>query len=474
MNLLISILKSSQRGKPRPWYSHRYIGRFLILIGIVFAYQYYSYNSPRDYKEILNSKILRVGYIKSPEVAFEYGTTSAGFELDIIKRFAQQKNLDIELIQASERYNHIDPLLGLNANRYDILIGHFALNTLQSKTVDSDITHKEKYQTLYQETQPWLESNAIIFEHKELQTPKSILDNDAIIYVDNSFPVAFVELEANKIQTVKANKLIKRVNSNKIQYGLTTITKLRINRKYYPQIRQIKKLNAVTPIVWRLPKKNSNDLLTELNEFIQNPDTQRFIYQRKRFWITPFKYINFLDVLTLSKKIKSRLPKLRSTFKSAGEDENVDWLLIAALSYQESHWDVDAVSPTNVRGIMQLTKVTAQAMGIKDRTNVRESIHAAIRYLKELEQRIPVKAKREDRIWMAVAAYNLGISRVLGAYRTLQKKKVMNIDWQNIAYQLNLNSIQLYRDIYTNGKKAVNYVERIKEFREVLRYHLGD
>ena len=46
-------------------------------------------------------------------------------------------------------------------------------------------------------------------------------------------------------------------------------------------------------------------------------------------------------------------------FEDAGKAYGVDWRLLAAMGYQESHWRSHAVSPTGVRGIMMLTEATA-------------------------------------------------------------------------------------------------------------------
>ena len=468
MNLLIKIMKSSQRGRPLPWFSHRYTGRFLLLICCVLAYQYYLYITPRDYQTILDSQQLRVGYIKSPEVAFEFGEQSSGFELDVIKKFAEQKKLTIQLVKV----DNDSSLLGLNTNRFDILIGHFPSAKLP-KRGKQDLS--ENNPPLFLETTPWLKSSPVIFEHKAFKTPKSqTISEDDEIFANIHFPTGIDSLRTRNIITLQNTDLIRKVHENDIPLGVSTITKLRINQKYRPQVRSLKKLDNSIPLVWKLPVKNSNALLAEIEVFLADDSTQNFIAKRKLFWISRFKNINFLDVGKLERQIKATLPTLKSVFVSAGKQENIDWMLIAALSYQESNWDIDAVSPTKVRGIMQMTKATAKTLGIKDRTDVYESVHGATRYLKELEQRIPIKAKREDRIWMAVAAYNLGISRVLEAYENVLLENPAHISWNTISKQLTLRSNQLFRDKYTNGRRAVIYVERIKEFMEILRYYSGD
>lgn len=63
--------------------------------------------------------------------------------------------------------------------------------------------------------------------------------------------------------------------------------------------------------------------------------------------------------------ISTRLNKYIDWYKEAAEKYDLDWKLLAAMGYQESHWNPRAVSPTGVRGIMMLTQQTAGQLGIK-------------------------------------------------------------------------------------------------------------
>ena len=80
------------------------------------------------------------------------------------------------------------------------------------------------------------------------------------------------------------------------------------------------------------------------------------------------------DTLKFLERVDTRLPKYEALFKKAAETSNFSWTFLASVSYQESHWEPDAKSPTGVRGMMMLTKNTAKSLGIKNRLDVKESI----------------------------------------------------------------------------------------------------
>ena len=115
------------------------------------------------------------------------------------------------------------------------------------------------------------------------------------------------------------------------------------------------------------------------------------------------------DVSGILNKRRTLLPDLREHFHDAEELTGIDWRLIAALAYQESHWNPMAVSPANVRGIMMLTETTADRMNVTDRLDVRQNILAGARYLRLLKDSLPTRIKEPDRTWMALAAYNQGL-----------------------------------------------------------------
>ena len=497
MNLLGKILKSSQRGKPMPWFSHRYVGRLLLLAIVIFCYEYYSNTQPKSFEEILSDQVLNVGYLKTPDTAFESIHKAYGFQYDILLNFAEQHSLKIKLHQISST----QALVGLNANQFDLLIGHFPKQSNQTsnpfstylkhplikksltekdtteKGVDKEVKQTEplndqKKWLPYQESKPWYSSNAVIFEYKEARTPKTkAIPVDQAVYYENGFPIQNFNFSNLNFQSIEKKQLLESVSRNDIQYGITTLIKLRISQKFIPKLRTVKNYKEKIPLVWVFPHDVKQDFLDEINAFISQEQTQELIDNKSRFWLKNYKYINHLDVFSIHDDIRTKLDQLQPIFLKASEKENISWSLLAALAYQESNWNIDAVSPTNVRGLMQLTQSTADTLGVKDRTDPDETILAAAKYIRNLEKIIPVRVKRSDRISLAVAAYNLGIGRIMQAYRSVRDEKTGEITWQDISTKLTNHSESFQNNQYSTGKRAVEYVGRIGEFQEILRYY---
>lgn len=176
-----------------------------------------------------------------------------------------------------------------------------------------------------------------------------------------------------------------------------------------------------------------------------------------------------------AQRIETRLPRYQGLMQSAARNHGLDWPLIAAMSYQESFWDPDATSPTGVRGLMMLTLQTAKELSVTDRLDPRESIHGGARYFAQLRDRLPASIAEPDRTWMALAAYNMGMSHLEDA-RVLTQHLGKNPNvWTDVKQHIpKLQDQRYYKHLpngYARGKEAVAYVERIRQYRTILTWH---
>ena len=171
-------------------------------------------------------------------------------------------------------------------------------------------------------------------------------------------------------------------------------------------------------------------------------------------------------------RVSRRLPDYKILFEEASEGLDVHWTLIAAISYQESHWDPKAISQTGVRGMMMLTQKTAKEMGIKKRTDPSQSILGGANYFQKTLEKLPETIPKADRMWMALAAYNLGFMN-LNKARKLTDKNGRNAEsWSDVSEFLPIYLDKKYKNELmkgqNKGKEALEYVERIRLYYETL------
>ncbi len=163
------------------------------------------------------------------------------------------------------------------------------------------------------------------------------------------------------------------------------------------------------------------------------------------------------------KTLNEKLPDYESSFQKQAQQYNHDWELLVAMGYQESHLDANAVSPTGVRGIMMLTNSTAKAMGVSDRVDPYQSIGGGARYLEEVKADF-ADVPKTDRIWFALAGYNMGPNAVKRIQRELRAQGVNDKSWANVYAYLSENKASNSR-----YGQAMHYVTNIRSYLETIK-----
>lgn len=163
------------------------------------------------------------------------------------------------------------------------------------------------------------------------------------------------------------------------------------------------------------------------------------------------------------KTLIEKLPDYQSSFEEQARNYNHDWELLVAMGYQESHLDANAVSPTGVRGLMMLTNNTAKAMGVSDRVDPYQSIGGGARYLEQMKDDF-ADVPKTDRIWFALAGYNMGPNAVKSIQRKLRDQGIDDKSWANVYAYLGDNKA-------TNSRygQAMHYVSNIRSYLETIK-----
>ena len=179
------------------------------------------------------------------------------------------------------------------------------------------------------------------------------------------------------------------------------------------------------------------------------------------------------EIKTFLRHIETRLPHYRDEFQQAEKATGVPWTLLASVAYQESKWNRHAVSPTGVRGLMMLTRSTANALGIRNRLDPAKSISGGARYLSYLHKRVPSEIRMPDRMFVALAAYNVGFGHMKDARVLAEQLGKDSTKWDDLKEVLPLLSQkEYYEDLphrYARGWEPVHYVKRIRAYRKILQ-----
>lgn len=246
---------------------------------------------------------------------------------------------------------------------------------------------------------------------------------------------------------------------------------VQVMRRHFPHLEVAMNLTQGNNLGWYLPA-GSDDLAGTTREWMNSTDGDEAIgYIESRYYAYIGEF-DFVDLRALNRRIDERLPDFIDRFAAAETTTGMPADLLAALSYQESHWDPAAVSPTGVRGIMMLTRNTAESLGVMDRLDPVAAIDGGARYLADRHRRLPETIPEPDRTFLALASYNIGRGHLLDA-RQLARELGKNPDsWDDMKEVLPLKADKRYypstRYGYARGYEPVHYVQRIRNYRDVI------
>jgi membrane-bound lytic murein transglycosylase F len=246
---------------------------------------------------------------------------------------------------------------------------------------------------------------------------------------------------------------------------------VQIMRRHFPNLEVAMNLTKGRNLGWYLPA-GSDELAANAHEWMNSVEGDNALgYVESQY----YAYINefdFVDLRALNRRIDDRLPNFMDAFFEAESATGMPAELLAALAYQESHWDPSAVSPTGVRGIMMLTRNTAESLGVANRLDPAAAIDGGARYLADRHRRLPDTIPEPDRTFLALASYNIGRGHLLDA-RQLARELGKNPDsWDDMKEVLPLKADKRYypstRYGYARGYEPVHYVQRIRNYQDVI------
>ena len=368
-----------------------------------------------------------------------------------------------------------DVIPALLKNKAHIAAANLSITHLRQELV--------QFSKPYQETQQQLILNNETFvKPKELRSIKDLVsfpDRKIAVPAATSYAERLSQLQKTEptlhwqaIKNTNSESLLEEVASGLLDFTVVDSHLIAVMQNYYPNLDVAMPIGNPEKIAWALAKNADPQLMLKVNAFlekIKKDGTLRNLMDRYYGNVTR---LNTQDITTFLKLSNTLLPKYKHLFKQAQDITGIDWRLLAAVSYRESHWDTYSTSPTNVRGLMMLTEGTADLMGVTDRLDPKQSIPAGAKYILKLKDTVPESIPEPDRTYMALAAYNIGYAHVQDARVLAQRFKLNPNSWADIKKTLvMLNNPEYYSTVkygYASGGAPVIFVESIRSYQRIL------
>ncbi|MFO1407015.1 MAG: membrane-bound lytic murein transglycosylase MltF [Steroidobacteraceae bacterium] len=268
-------------------------------------------------------------------------------------------------------------------------------------------------------------------------------------------------------------QILAEVSRGDAEYTLASSTEYVLNRPLHPNLAIALDLSPERASAWAVSTTgHDRSLLSRVNAFFTVSRAEGYIAVMLDRYFGERENFDYLFSRNFMDHVGVRLPLYETWFRDAALAHGVDWKLLAAMGYQESKWDPDAVSLSGARGLMQMTADTAAMMNFGDRHDPRASIFGGARYLARMLDTVPARIPEPDRTWFAVASYNVGYGHVEDA-RVLAQQLGRDPDrWDDVRETLPLLAQEKWysrtKHGYARGWEPVRYVDNVRAYLDIL------
>jgi len=406
--------------------------------------------------------VLKVGTLYGPQIYLNSDQGESGFDFEMAQRFADYLAVPLEMIPYTNRKQLF---AALKENKIDIIAAGIAKTPNRSQQFRLGPTlYKVNQVLVYREGTP---------EPKDIGTLSgeiTVMANSSSVNTLTKLQKDYPELMWNQVNDKDNEELFALIANGELNYTISDSNSLLINQRFLPELRAGMILEEKVEVVWLLPPRNSDRLMSQLLAFWHQERRAGTLEHLNEKYFGHVKRFDYVDTRAFIRAIDNILPEYRSFFEQySGE---LDWRKLAAASYQESHWNPSARSPTGVRGMMMLTQPTAAYVGVDDRLDAEQSIRGGAFYLKDMMDRLPDRIPEAQRIWFALASYNIGLGHVEDARRLTESMGMDPSAWRDVKKVLPLlQQAKYYKQTrygYARGSEAVHYVDSIRRYYDTL------
>lgn len=418
-------------------------------------------------RQILARGELRISTVNSPLTYTTSNGAPVGLDYELAKRFADY--LGVKLVVSSRK--NLDELFDdLDNNDADILAAGLIYNHERLERFRAGPTYYSVSQQLVYRL-----GNTRPKTMEKLSGRLAVTSGSAYIATLRDLKAdKYPQLNWESASDLTTQELLKQVADGKLDYTLGDSVTVGLMQRIHPQLAVAFDLSDEEPVTWYMKRSHDDSLSAALLDFFSRVVEDGTLARLEEKYLGHVGEFDYVDTTTFLSAIDEILPDFRPLFEKHAAD--IDWKLLAAISYQESHWNPLATSPTGVRGLMMLTRNTAESLAVTDRLDPEQSIRGGAQYMFHMMQKMPDTIPEDEKIWFALAAYNMGYAHLLDARKLTAKQNGNPDSWVDVKIRLPMLSQKRYYAQttygYARGQQAYNYVENIRRYMVSLEGYL--
>lgn len=434
------------------------------------------FNNKWDLEQIKASGTLRALTVYSGTSYFLYKGRPMGYEFELLERFAEYLDVDLEMIVVK----NINELFEkLNNGEGDIIAHGLTITTDRKEEVSfSNHLYLTKQVLVQKKPDNWRGMSWTKLKKALVHDPIDLLEDTISIRSMTSYKERIYNLSDELGGTIHINllsgelatdEIIEKVVNGDIKYTIADNNIASIMATYYPILDVKVPVSFSQRIAWAT-RHDSQNLLNATNNWLKQ------IKRKIDFNVIYNKY--FKNKKYFRRRIKSNFYSLNNQqispydglIKKHSKVLNWDWRLVASQVYQESKFDPRVSSWAKASGLMQLMPNKAKELGVTNRSDPEQSIKGGTKYLKRIWKNFEHIPDSIQRTKFAMASYNCGMGHVFDAQRLAEIEGLKKDVWDDHVETmvLKLSKPEYYNHPivkygYVRGLEPYNYVKQIFE-----------
>jgi len=438
---------------------------FAVCLACVTTIMILASGNKHGYSDIMERGKLTIVTRNSPTTYYEDKDQPAGFEYELASMFADYLGVELEVKVA----HTLDDLLNQVAS------GNVAMAAAGLTVTDE----REKYVTFADSYMNVTQKLVYRVGSGRPQNIEDLVGKRIVVIADSSHSQYLRDIQKNhlpKLSWMERNdaevvELVQMVENGEIDYTIVDSNELDAIDNFYPNVASAFTLGEDQQLAWAFAKYSDHTLIAKARDFFNGIRETGLLSQLEERHYGHLRQFDNVGTLTFLQQADERLHKYQNLFQEQATEHMLDWRLLAAIGYQESHWRPHARSRTGVRGLMMLTLNTAKEVGVKNRLDPTQSIEGGSAYFAKLHNRFEHIAE-PDRTWLALASYNVGAGHVRDAQDITAKQGGDPERWMDVKERLPLLAQKKWykhtRHGYARGHEPVKYVQNIRRFYDLL------
>ncbi len=423
----------------------------------------------RDFQQIKESGILRMITHYSTNTYFLNQGIEAGFEYDLVKEFANEHDLAVEVVIVGANEN---PFELLNSGAGDVIAANYTVTPERSKIAE--------FTRLYN-----LVDQMIVYS-SDITNPPATLEELARrkipvhVQENSSYHTQLKTLQAAGIQlniipftdALDTETALMQVSNGTFMATVSDDNIFHATNRYLGGLHAGPVIAESDSIAWAV-RKNAPELTNHMNRFLfkhfrieegrETPKRSAFLNILRKKYFVSTQQIAGHQISDWNHQSLGMISPYDELVKSVADSVGIDWLMLTSIIAQESGFDPGSKSWAGAVGLMQVMPqfVETPYEQLYDPMN---NILQGARIIKQHMDHYDYMDE-SNQLAFALATYNVGMGHMADARRIAIDQNKNPNDWEHVSDSLvKLMQRRFYKDArygYARGIEPVRYVEEI-------------